>query len=71
MYCSMISLYQIYRKKIENSLDVEGSTVGGGHDDGHEENGEAVHHDFGADAVWRCVAVVCGAPGERLLVGKS
>ena len=52
-------------------MDVQGSTVGGGHDDGHEENGEAVHHDFGADAVWRCVAVVCGAPGDRQLIGKS
>ena len=29
-------------------MDVQGSTVGGGHDDGHEENGEAGCQDFGA-----------------------
>ena len=67
----MISLYHIYRKKIESSLDVHGSTIRDGHDDGHEEDGETVHQDFGAATVWRYVAVVCGAPGERLLVGKS
>ena len=46
-------------------MDVQGSTVGGGHDDGHEENGEAGCQDFGAATVWRCVAVVCVAPGNR------
>ena len=52
-------------------MDVQGSTVGGGHDDGHEENGEAGCQDFGAATVWRCVAVVCGASGNRLLIGRS